>query len=289
MSVFFGTHPANIPQFYLFYSGGLYYYGSSCCVPPEHWGVVVSTKFLTPDQLGCHPTPIPSTSPLSESDPESTSNPPPVAVEAKGPTPTLTRTTPSWPQNVPLNIYAMDNIGNANPLRPTDITYSLHGVTLKKVTPEVQFKAAEPDAAHIRGHIYKLSHFEINYFKTGRCSCPPETKKNNINTQDGSNQSQQSRTSLDDDIEHSDKTTNNHACPILVNYHLLLAEYVKDGDLDSNIHVAVEHSPEWPDKTDPKNNIAAGRLLRLTGTCDEDDCQKEAEYLGATILVVNAV
>lgn len=51
-----GSLPANIPQFFLFLSGGLYYYASSCCVPPEHWGVLVSPRLLLPGELGCPAT-----------------------------------------------------------------------------------------------------------------------------------------------------------------------------------------------------------------------------------------
>lgn len=282
MSLLFGTHPANIPQFYLFYSGGLYYYGSSCCVPPEHWGVVVSTKFLTPDQLGCHPTPIPGSHPPGPST-ATTSNPTPKAIKAAGPSPVLTKSAPHWSQNVPTNIYAMDNIGNANILPPTEINYSLHGVLLKKVTENVQFDCDIADKHFIENRFYKLSHFEVSYFKTSPCPCPPANSSLDVETHGMENDTPQAATPEHDDAENPAGSATNHVCQTLVHYHLLLAECAEkvDGTLSTVVSVDVEASPVWTDPTNRANTIAAGRLLRLTGTRNE--------YKGAIILVVNNV
>jgi len=51
-----GSLPADKPQAFMFYSKGLYYYISSCCVPPEHWGVFISPRYLLPGELGCPDT-----------------------------------------------------------------------------------------------------------------------------------------------------------------------------------------------------------------------------------------
>jgi hypothetical protein len=243
-----GSEPANKPIFFIGMENGLYYYLASCCVPPEHFAIVVSPTYLEPDQLGC------------------TKVPPP------GPgTPSVAAFTHSHPpfrtKNELIAIYGYGDIGNGPDavgnlvLNPAGVT-KLHGPVL------VEFVANRPELTNfVENRVYQLSAYNVSFFWSHNCECASPPKDPQL----------ESGHSADCVAGTAGDPAKSKACQEVVNVVVALAQCVS-GNPTLRLQVEGEFSPECP-IPHPGSVVKAGRLLRLRVLA--------GPYEGNTLLVVN--
>jgi len=240
-----GSHPANIPEVHIMSKGGLHFYASSCCKPPEHYGTIVTAVSIPPSELGC-------------------ANNIPIAMGPRTPQ-LITMGIDTFLSHVgPTDILGTADIGNNHtPTSPSKILYNAALVT------ELERVKFIPTTANplVANRLFKLSHFEVCYFKSVDCKC--QTDPEHGDSDDGQTGG------------HGATHGQQKSGLKLVHYHLLLAECTHRGtsrpalpDPLETVNVTVESSAAYAP-------VKAGRLLRLTGTA--------GVYQGATILALNNV
>lgn len=222
-----GSHLANVPEVHIMSKGGLHFYASSCCKPPEHHGTIVTAKSIPPSELGC-------------------GNNLPIAMGPRTPQIATTSIDTFISHVGPTDIFGTTDIGNNH--TPTSPSKILYNAALVAELKQVQFipTSANPLVAN---RLFQLFHFEVSYFKSVDCNCETGTE----NSDGGHGQTG----------GHSATQGRQKPGLKLVHYHLLLAECTHRGSSRpaplATVDVTVESSAAY-------GTIKAGRLLRLTGT-----------------------
>lgn len=257
-----GRLPAAIPVEKLFEVGGYHYYLSSCCIPPEHWGVSITLTEIDPSKLGCQNN--------------DTTNPP------QGPSfPSFAST--EWPVDFMHrsgleSISGIGNIGNRGTNGSQITILDKQIVTIEEQQLGVQFKSnLTPLDTYLSKRQFRLTKFHVTYKSTNSttaCSGLPATGHTTAPHNSGNSD------------EHASSLPERHAQQALAEFHFWLADCTQrqaESDPEKTcVLVDGYFSAGWTSNPDPsKTEVNAGRLLRLTAL--------EGDLEGQVIFVFNDV